>query len=341
MMVCVTLPYHRIVPSSSKLVTTISITRESKQDPLGDTIMEHETDIEYLEHVVIEVTLNLSSRLHPNHFYDYNDYYLDKNVLDHEQSRRGDIRINLKSPQGTTSTILPYRETDYINTVGYVKWPFSSLHFWGEDPVGDWKLTIRYRSPVGQVEMSDLKVKLYGTKTIPESVRRIPGHCASVCVRGCASAKESHCDSCKNFSNPITLECIPMCPNGTYEVNGYCIDRARNFTYKYKPEVEKQAPSTNTAADELPKLPGAPFPIEPTAATANTAMATTSTDSTITATPALNSSHFAADEADKWPVAIKLPEEEAEKGKHSAAGSLASSLLFLLTLTTLTAFAMW
>ena len=320
-------PQHRIVPSLSNLVTTIAITRASELEPPSTTVIEHKTVIEYLEHVVIEVTLNLSSELDPDHFYDYNDYFVDNDVLEHKQPRRGDISIDLESPQGTTSTVLPYRELDYINTVGYVKWPFSSLHFWGEDPVGYWKLTVHYRSPVGQVEVNDLKMKLYGSKSTPESVKRIPGQCASECARGCASAKENHCDSCKKLSDPITLECIPLCPNGTIEVNGYCINHDGNFTYKYKPEVDKHTPSVNPDADELPKLPDA---FSPTTTTASIAMATTTPGITVTSIPGLDDSHFVHGQV----------EGVAEKQNHSAAGLLGCSLLFLLTLTAFSVLAM-
>ena len=273
--------------------------------------------------MVIEVTLNLSSELDPNHFYDYTDYFADDDVLEHKQHRRGDISIDLESPQGTTSTLLPYRELDYINTVGYVKWPLSSLHFWGEDPVGDWKLTVHYRSPVGQVEVADLKMKLYGSKSTPASVKRIPDQCASECVRGCASARENHCDSCKRFSDPVTLDCIPLCPNGTIEVNGYCIDHDGNFTYNYKPEVDKHTPSINP---EQPKLPDT---FSPTATTASIAMATTTPGITVTSMPTLDKSHFVNDK-------VKGVSEEQN---HSATGSLGISLLLLLTLTTFSAFA--
>lgn len=72
--------------------------------------------IKFLEHVQINVTLSYS--------------------------RRGDISLHLTSPKGTTSTLLPKRRNDR-NIGKFDNWPFMSVHFWGEDPTGTWKLEVR------------------------------------------------------------------------------------------------------------------------------------------------------------------------------------------------------
>ncbi len=93
--------------------------------------------------------------------------------LEDQHTRRGDIMIELTSPQGTTSTLLPYRKYDFVNEEGYDNWPFMSVHFWGEDPVGTWTLRVNFKSRIGHVSMTDLSVTCYGTLGIPDAVSNV------------------------------------------------------------------------------------------------------------------------------------------------------------------------
>lgn len=56
-------------------------------------------------------------------------------------ARRGDLQIQLTSPQGTKSTLLAKRPHD-VSKAGFNQWPFMSVHTWGERPHGTWKLEI-------------------------------------------------------------------------------------------------------------------------------------------------------------------------------------------------------
>lgn len=56
-------------------------------------------------------------------------------------ARRGDLQIQLTSPQGTKSTLLAKRPHD-VSKAGFSQWPFMSVHTWGERPHGTWKLEI-------------------------------------------------------------------------------------------------------------------------------------------------------------------------------------------------------
>ena len=56
---------------------------------------------------------------------------------------RGDMQLELTSPSGSQSILLHYRSFDTLSTT-YTDWPFMSVHFWGEDPSGQWTLTLRY-----------------------------------------------------------------------------------------------------------------------------------------------------------------------------------------------------
>ena len=66
--------------------------------------------------------------------------------LEHVQARislkylpRGDLKISLTSPRGTQSHLLLPRPKDRLGS-SFDNWPFLSVHFWGEDPTGEWKL---------------------------------------------------------------------------------------------------------------------------------------------------------------------------------------------------------
>lgn len=137
--------------------------------------------------------------------------------------RRGDIQVELTSPQGTTSTLLPYRSNDR-SSGSFTNWPFMSVHYWGEDPRGQWMLTVRFRGSTSSAVVSNLTVTFYGTAETPAAVQRIPTHCDPACLRGCAAAGAEFCDACVNLRNAHTLECINQCLPGYVERNSYCYD---------------------------------------------------------------------------------------------------------------------
>ena len=142
--------------------------------------------------------------------------------LESPHARRGDIKIELTSPHGTTSVLLPYRNYDFVNDEGYDDWPFMSVHFWGENPIGTWTLKITYISYSGYVSMSGLSMTLYGTATVPTAVSNIPTSCDPSCARGCSGSGPFACDSCQNYRVASTLECVEQCPNNTYAYKTYC-----------------------------------------------------------------------------------------------------------------------
>ena len=137
---------------------------------------------------------------------------------------RGDIQVLLTSPAGTSSTLLPYRSLDDFN-IGYENWPFMSVHYWGERPVGNWTLQVDYRSSVGQVDVILNGFNLYGTVITPEAVARIPTHCDATCARSCAAPGPQFCDACRDYRNASTLTCMTNCETGLTEYNHYCIDQ--------------------------------------------------------------------------------------------------------------------
>ena len=138
-------------------------------------------------------------------------------------SSRGDIMITLTSPSGTQSTLLSHRDND-DDSGGYDGWPFMSVMFWGEDPTGDWTLSVFSRSTLTNVYVTAYGLEFYGVSSIPDSVDSIPDQCDSLCKRGCSGEGSNACDSCVNLRNAYTLECIDSCPLGYTKRNEYCYD---------------------------------------------------------------------------------------------------------------------
>ena len=134
---------------------------------------------------------------------------------------RGDMKIELTSPSQTVSVLLGYRDGDF-SSGGYLKWPFMSVMFWGENPTGQWVLTVSTQSIFTDVSVSDVAFQFYGSSIVPEAVENIPEECHPMCRRGCAQAGSAYCDACVNLRNAYTYECIGTCPQGYVERNGYC-----------------------------------------------------------------------------------------------------------------------
>merc|ERR1712141_340988 len=54
--------------------------------------------------------------------------------------------IDVVSPSGTRSNVLSGRFQDDDSSKGFNNWKFMSVHFWGENPKGTWKVHARNRS---------------------------------------------------------------------------------------------------------------------------------------------------------------------------------------------------
>uniref|UniRef100_A0A915B182 P/Homo B domain-containing protein n=1 Tax=Parascaris univalens TaxID=6257 RepID=A0A915B182_PARUN len=96
--------------------------------------------------------------------------------------KRGDLKLTLFSPRGTTSVLLPPRPQDY-NANGFHKWPFLSVQMWGEDPRGTWTLMVESVSVNKNIggTFHDWSLLLYGTAdpAQPTDPRHPPGSPAS------------------------------------------------------------------------------------------------------------------------------------------------------------------
>ena len=164
------------------------------------TNVNYSGSIHYLEHIVVQMSVE---------------------VGDHSQSKRGDIEIVLESPFRTLSKLLSQRTYDY-KSGGYYEWPFMSVMFWGENPHGQWNLTVYSLSGFTTIDVTNIRFYFFGTSNVPEAVTSIPDVCHQNCARGCAKDGPDYCDSCTNLRNAYTLECIDVCLPGYSERNGYC-----------------------------------------------------------------------------------------------------------------------
>jgi len=85
-----------------------------------------------------------------------------------ESSRRGDLNINLTSPLGTKSMLLSRRPNDDDQIEGFKSWPFMTTHTWGEDPAGEWILSIGFKGSEQQIGLlKEWELVLYGTQKAP------------------------------------------------------------------------------------------------------------------------------------------------------------------------------
>ena len=216
-------------------------------------------NVRFIEHTIAQLSLGfvgVTEDYINNEYQDLDDYLYDNDNTSYilPLRNRGDLQIELLSPSGTRSILLPYRNYDVVPGM-YRNWPFMSVHFWGENPAGQWTLTVRHRGRNGTVSLVVHNVTFYGTADIPAAVQRIPTQCDPMCARGCAAAGPEFCDACDNLRNADTLECINRCPSGYTEKNGYCYNSTGAVT-----PCERQflTPPPTTATPTTPTTPTTP-----------------------------------------------------------------------------------
>ncbi|BFZ01777.1 hypothetical protein BsWGS_04815 [Bradybaena similaris] len=181
------------------------------------------TEVNYLEHVQAVITLTYQ--------------------------RRGDIVIYLTSPMGTKSQLLPRRPSD-SGSGGFDEWPFMSVHFWGENPRGQWTLEIEdadtLNSGSGSGTLESWSLVFHGTKEQPVRLKNMTtvatpprpmtvrpssvvettrsSHlCHSECAGNCTGPAPQDCLECRHFRIGPTRECVADCPGGFYTDNKMCL----------------------------------------------------------------------------------------------------------------------
>ncbi|XP_015927741.1 furin-like protease 1, isoforms 1/1-X/2 [Parasteatoda tepidariorum] len=120
---------------------------------------------------------NLNQHIHPR---SKVEAYLSANCsqvryIEHVQaritvtaSRRGELHIYVTSPMGTRSMLLAQRPPDTTRG-GFNNWPFMSVHMWGENPNGLWKLEVSNDGRTGgRAGLKDWNLVIYGTTENPD-----------------------------------------------------------------------------------------------------------------------------------------------------------------------------
>ena len=185
-------------------------------------------------------------------YYMYRDDYYD-NGAPVTWPERGTIQVELTSPSGTTSIILPQRLLD-IFPGEYNSWPLMSLHFWGEDPSGEWTILIKFMDVLGSIQTEVSNVEFFGTSQIPEAVSRIPAACSEECdpTRGCAATGAKFCDACAVLRIASTLECTSSCPVNLTERDGYCYNETETETNCLAASAPNNSESTPNNSESTP-----------------------------------------------------------------------------------------
>ena len=132
--------------------------------------------------------------------------------------KRGDVEIQLRSPQHTNSVLLPKRRSDY-STKDISRWPFMTVASWGEEPRGVWSVTIQSD---GELTATEMELLVFGTADTPVAVRHIPSQCHTECRGGCAQEGAEFCDDCLHYRVNSSRECVEECPSGTYAEHDVC-----------------------------------------------------------------------------------------------------------------------
>jgi len=84
-------------------------------------------------------------------------------TTDITHASRGELEIQLTSPDGTTSRLAEKHTSYAADPADYPNWTFSTVHNWGEDSRGLWKLKIADRVSGNTGTLNSATLTLYGT----------------------------------------------------------------------------------------------------------------------------------------------------------------------------------
>lgn len=166
---------HQEIPQGEK---GLSVSFEVTPDMLK------EANLETLEHVTI--TMNI------------------------EHSRRGDLSVDLISPDKIVSHIATTRKFD-SSTAGYADWTFMSVVHWGEKGIGTWTIVVR-DTPVNEHNgtLVDWHLKLWGTSIDASKAKLLPMP---------TEEDDADHDKVSTTTQPATTTTLPPDPNATNPVS--------------------------------------------------------------------------------------------------------------------------
>ncbi|NXY26696.1 PCSK4 convertase, partial [Atrichornis clamosus] len=136
-------------------------------------------------------------------------------------SRRGDLVVALRSPMGTTSTLVTVRPYD-TSQEGYKDWTFMSTHFWDENPKGIWTLRLENRgdarntggslSLLSPGQLTSFTLHLHGTdEDMP--ARHSAATATDECLR---KDQQGACEECGSSLYTYHGSCLSYCPPRYY-----------------------------------------------------------------------------------------------------------------------------
>lgn len=127
-------------------------------------------------------------------------------------SRRGDLRVTLRSPMGTTSTLVTVRPYD-TSQQGYKDWTFMSTHFWDENPDGTWTLLLENKGDAYNTgTLTSFILHLHGTDE-DMMARRFSAPTTAECTKWDA---QGACEECSGSFYAYQRSCLSYCPPRSY-----------------------------------------------------------------------------------------------------------------------------
>ncbi|GMM28447.1 kexin [Martiniozyma asiatica (nom. inval.)] len=83
-------------------------------------------------------------------------------TVDIDSSIRGDVEVDLISPNGIKSPLAVTRHRD-SDSSGFKKWTFSTVAHWGENAVGEWKIIVRNAKERNSLTFKGWQIKFFGS----------------------------------------------------------------------------------------------------------------------------------------------------------------------------------
>ncbi len=171
-------------------------------------------------------------------------------VISVQSNTRGTLVVYLRSPMGTNSTLLDRRMLDQ-STESFNKWPFTTVHMWGERAQGTWILEIKNNAK--NTTYLNLNLILYGTKEAPQK-RSVKSHEND-------DLKNTRVDESTTTEVPKTapLQNTPIFSNNKKNpqsfidwtnLNGYKINE--NFPFQF---ISQNRPGSRQETTRVPEKP--------------------------------------------------------------------------------------
>ncbi|XP_060584050.1 proprotein convertase subtilisin/kexin type 6-like [Ruditapes philippinarum] len=161
-------PSWKNVPSSTICSSTqIDVDRNSVTSSMASTYSASQCFISYLEHVIVTIR--------------------------YRASRRGNVEFYLDSPSGTRSKI--FRSITNDSSSSSITWDFMSVHTWGENPEGNWTLTMSDANVGTSMNLYYWSIQFYGTVTDPLAGIPAAGEFGGLCIDSaeCSALTDGGC----------------------------------------------------------------------------------------------------------------------------------------------------